>query len=110
LEEELVIKDELSPEQKLWMATLIRGIRNFTEDSVHRTDATMEAVGWVLERDSGIGSFEWVCTVLGYDSDVMREGLVKYKQRYERVFGSAGGTTLEAEIVEEFEMTMSMAM
>lgn len=96
---------DASPEQNLWLATLTLGIRDFIEDSIHRKIETIQAVAWVYSNDTGIGSFDWVCTMVGFDPVTVRKGLVRYRDRYKRAYQNQEIEFLEESIKEEFAMS-----
>ena len=96
----------LSPEQNLWLAALTLGIRDFIEDSFIHKPNTIQAVAWIYSNDTNVGSFDWVCAMLGFDADRTRRGLIEYRNRYTHAYKSAD--SLEETIQEEFAITCNL--
>ena len=70
------------PEKKLWLGVLEDGCRSFfaERDSIATHRNRKEACEWVMSTAYYIGSFKWICEMLGQDDWRVRRKLVTRKQ------------------------------
>ena len=62
----------MSGEKDLWAAVLDRAIEDLRSDKEHHS-----AMYWIGNRkNTGVGSFLWVCDTLGFDADKTRDKIL----------------------------------
>jgi hypothetical protein len=59
----------LTPEYELWLSVLVQAINDRSDRNAHIKSA---AGGWLESDSSQIGSFKWVCDMLGFDPGAVR--------------------------------------
>lgn len=73
------------PEHALWQAVFAQALEDLRggphlnrEKSRKRAQMIAEARAWIADRDwTGVGSFPWVCEVLGLDAAPVRAALAE---------------------------------
>jgi hypothetical protein len=73
-----ICKASSTPEERIWAGVLVTAISDLGRKA-HRE----EALAWIQERGSGIGSFDFCCELFGLAPDrVSRFLLDEYQPRY----------------------------
>lgn len=68
------------PERRLWLATLedaVRIIQTHTGSDPEEVDARQREIEWVQSDEISVGSFCWICEVLGMEPDYIRKLALK---------------------------------
>lgn len=84
------------PEQRLLIAILEDALtcfeKNYPSDPSHANRLFRDAKAWIMSEQSGVFSFEHICSVLGLDPDAVRSRLRRRgAERY--MHASAAGRT-----------------
>lgn len=71
---------EREPERRLWLATVedaVRIIQTHTGSDLEEVDARQREIEWVQSDEVAVGSFCWICEVLGMEPDYIRKLALK---------------------------------
>lgn len=91
--EEIISSDQtyLHPYRKLWAAVLLQAIKDLTAgntNSVPVNNQRKRICGstqfWLNSDNDGVGSFNYICLVMGMDSVKTRDRMLELNQRMKR--------------------------
>lgn len=82
-------KTLFEPEKRLMLAILEDGIgcylENLDASSAKKKRVFEEAVAWITETDGDwVFSFDSVCDSLGLNTEYVRQGLLRWKEKYDK--------------------------
>lgn len=73
-------------ERKLWSRVLILGLQDIRElnaESDHLLASDLRR--WLRKPEACIGSFRWICHVLGFNGDKLRRNLLRKVQEWPKM-------------------------
>ena len=88
--DEIISSDQvyLHPYRKLWAAVLLQAIKDLTAGTInsdivnnHRRRIAGSTQYWLKADSDGVGSFIYICNVMGMDADKTRSKIMELDQR-----------------------------